>query len=218
LFRQADTKNDVSTQCHTAFCRDSILAVGKFIGRAGRKWARGNKSPRYYGWVSLHHATPHFAGTAFLESASRERVGTRARGAKAAALRVGRAERRSRKAGKPESRKACYSVGKVRKTGEMRQREARRGALRGTCLKQWQMSCARERSSFVVTGQASQTLILTGCRRRTPHRKVSRTYTFTAPTNIPTARTKQLPEKRQTSSHPLQTDASRTADEAKHDL
>jgi len=79
------------------------------------------------------------------------------------------------------------------------------------------MSRARERSSFVVTGQASQTLILTECRRRTPRRKVSRTYTFTAPTNIPTARTKQLPEKRQTSSHPTRAHASRTADKAKYD-
>jgi len=74
--------------------------------------------------------------------------------------------------------------------------EPRRSIQRMRCPKQPRTFATGTIFLPLATGQASQTLILTVCRCRTPHRKVSRTYTSTAPTNIPTARTKQSPENR----------------------
>jgi len=168
--------------------------------------------------ASLQHAIPHFVGTRFLLCASLEvaqggsgraginpraitdwysvragRAERRPRGAEAAVVRAGRAERRSRKAG---SRKACYSIGKVQRREKCVSGEPRCSIQRMRCLEQQRTFATGTIFLPLATGQASQTLILTVCRCRTPHRKVSRTYTFTAPTNIPTARTKQSPENR----------------------
>jgi len=83
--KEADAKNGVPTPCHTACCRDSTLARVR-----GAVRLRGNKSPRYYGLVFRQSRACR----------AEESGSAHGRGAKAAALRLGRAERSSRKAGR----------------------------------------------------------------------------------------------------------------------
>jgi len=98
---------------------------------------------------------------------------------------------------KSEEREVKYEIGKVQRTRNASTWTHSAAIQRAIYLKQQRTFATGTIFLPLATGQASQTLILTWCRPQNPtNRKVSRTYTFAAPTNIPAARTKQSPENR----------------------